>query len=57
MFTAKYRIRQLIWYEWHDDIEEAIAREKQIKRWGRKDKSKLISEHNPQWKDLFPQLA
>lgn len=56
-FTRRYRIRQLVWYEWHGQMEEAIAREKQIKAWSRKRKSDLIAEHNPTWNDLFDDLA
>ena len=56
-FTRRYRIRTLVWYEWHDRMDEAIAREKQIKTWRRSEKSELIAEHNPSWRDLFDELA
>ena len=56
-FTARYRVHRLVRYEWHERMDEAIAREKQIKVWERKWKSDLIAEHNPQWNDLYEELA
>ena len=56
-FTARYRVHRLVWYEWHDRMDGAIAREKQIKVWERKWKSDLIGKHNPHWDDLFDELA
>lgn len=52
-FTARYGVKALVWYEEHDDIEEAIRREKQIKRWHRKWKFELIETMNPEWADLY----
>jgi len=43
----------LVYYEIHQGIEEAITREKQIKKWNRKWKLRLIEENNPGWKDLY----
>ena len=52
MFTAKYKTTDLLYYEEASDIEEAIVREKQIKKWKRDWKWKLIGEMNPQLIDL-----
>ena len=51
-FTAKYNCK-LVYYETFGRIEDAIAREKQLKKWNRSWKNKLISDMNPEWKDLF----
>jgi len=50
--TAKYNITKLVYYEKTNDINVAIAREKQVKGWLRERKIKLIEENNPEWKDL-----
>jgi putative endonuclease len=52
-FTKKYNIYKLIFYEVYDDINNAIAREKQIKGGSRAKKIKLIEEMNSKWNDLF----
>lgn len=52
-FTHKYHCSLLVWYEYHEDIHNAIYREKTIKRWRREWKVKLIEEMNPQWNDLY----
>ena len=51
-FTKKYNITKLVYYEDTNDVEEAIAREKQIKGWLRRKKIALIESINPEWKDL-----
>ena len=51
-FTTKYNINKLIYYEIFNDVNLAIAREKQIKGWLRKKKIDLIESINPEWKDL-----
>lgn len=56
-FTAKYKLKYLLHYEFYSRIEEAIAREKQLKRWHREWKINLIKESNPQMQDLFHQIA
>ena len=56
-FTAKYNCNKLVYYENFGRIEEAIAREKTIKKWKRVWKMNLISELNPHWIDLYPQLV
>ena len=55
-FTKRYNVNKLIYYEATDRIEDAIAREKQIKGGSRKDKLDLITSFNPHWKDLFEEL-
>lgn len=52
-FTKKYKINQLIWYEEHSSIEQAIAREKELKGWRREKKIKLIIQTNPEFLDLY----
>ena len=56
-FTARYGIKTLVYYEIHEDIAEAIAREKRVKKWRRKWKVDLIEENNPEWRDLWPNIA
>ena len=51
-FTKKYDLKKLVYVERFQDINNAIAREKQLKGWHREWKVKLITEHNPQWNDL-----
>ena len=51
-FTKKYNVDRLIYYEVYSEISDAIAREKQIKGWARKNKNDLINQTNPEWKDL-----
>ena len=52
-FTRKYDVTLLVWYETYADINEAIAREKSLKRWRRIWKLKLIEDMNPDWNDLY----
>ena len=51
-FTKKYNINKLVYYETFDTPSDAIAREKQLKRWSRKKKVELIKKENPEFKDL-----
>ena len=51
-FTQRYNAHKLVWCESCHDVNAAIAREKQIKRWGREKKEMLITQLNPEWKDL-----
>ena len=53
VFTSRYRIRKLVYYELTDDIRVAIEREKQLKAGPRWKKEALIDNFNPYWKDLF----
>lgn len=56
-FSKKYGCKTLVWFERHDTIRQAIAREKQIKAGNRKAKLKLIETGNPTWRDLFDDIA
>ena len=55
-FTKKYSVHRLVWYEETQDIEAAILREKQMKKWRRQWKIELIEEKNPHWNDLYEDL-
>ena len=55
-FTKRHGLRTLVWYEAHDGIREAIAREKAIKHWCRARKIRRIEAMNPDWRDLYPDL-
>lgn len=55
-FTRKYNITRLVYYEHFTDVNAAIYREKQMKKWERAWKVRLIEEQNPEWRDLFPGL-
>jgi putative endonuclease len=52
-FTKQYGVHRLVWYEIHTDIVEAIRREKQIKKWNRAWKIRMIEEKNVRWRDLY----
>jgi putative endonuclease len=54
-FTKKYNLHKLVFVEDTSDINDAIAREKQLKNWHRQWKINLIEEHNPNWNDLLKQ--
>ena len=56
-FTSRYGCKMLVWYEPHDRMDDAIAREKQIKAGSRARKLTLIEALNPSWKDLYEELA
>lgn len=55
-FTEQYDVDQLVWYELHSAMAEAIAREKNLKNWPRDWKIKLIENENPYWQDLYQSL-
>ena len=55
-FTRRYDVKWLVWYENHLRIEDAIQREKNLKRWDRKWKLALIEKTNPDWRDLYSQM-
>jgi len=55
-FTKKYKIHNLVHYEQTTDAISAIQREKQLKKWNRAWKIRLIEENNPIWKDLYDDL-
>ena len=52
-FTKRYGLKSLVWYEQHEDVQQAILREKQIKNWNRIWKIELIESGNPEWNDLY----
>jgi putative endonuclease len=55
-YTSEKGIDQLVWFESHDYIDQAIKREKRIKRWLRAWKFALVEEGNPRWADLYGEL-
>jgi len=55
-FTRKYGCKLLVWYEAHDDLQQARLRELQIKKWKRLWKLSEIEQMNPDWEDLYPAL-
>ncbi len=55
-FTKKYGVHQLMYFEMHEDMESAIQREKQLKKWNRDWKIDLIEKDNPEWADLYESL-
>ncbi len=55
-FTQRYSLKNLVYFERHDDILAAISREKMIKEWKRAYKTRLIMAGNPDWDDLYPGL-
>lgn len=56
-FTRKYKVTRLVYLEPHQSIEEAIRREKCLKKWRRQWKINLIENFNPQWRDLWGEIA
>jgi putative endonuclease len=56
-FTKKYDVHNLVYYEQCENIESAITREKQLKKWKRRWKLDLIEKMNPGWKDLYNDIA
>ncbi len=55
--TAKYRIRKLVYFETHETLPAATARERKLKRWRRAWKNALIEQNNPNWSDLTMELS
>ena len=56
-FSQRYEVGRLVWFEPYDDPVNAITREKDIKKWRRAWKLRLIEESNPQWLDLYEQIS
>jgi putative endonuclease len=56
-FTEKYNVVRLVYFEQFDDPENAIRREKRLKKWNRAWKVRLIEENNPNWDDLYRAMA
>ncbi len=57
IFTKKYNVNKLVYYEVGDNVHAALAREKQIKGGSRKKKIDLVNSVNPEWKDLFDEIT
>ena len=55
-FTKRYGIHRLVWFEEYGDVQDAIVREKRMKKWLRAWKVELIEKANPRWDDLFPDI-
>ena len=56
-FTRKYGVKKLVYYEIHEDAENAIKREKQLKKWRRAWKLELIEARNSEWRDLYADIC
>ena len=56
-FTKKYGVHTLVWYEAHETMGSAIAREKALKGWRRTWKLDLIEATNPTWRDLYGEIG
>jgi len=56
-FTKKYGVHNLVWYEGSSSFEAATTREKQLKKWNRIWKLRIIEQMNPEWRDLYTDLA
>jgi putative endonuclease len=56
IFTKRYGVGLLVYYESYQDVRDAIAREKALKKWRRAWKIQLIEPNNPQWRDLYESL-
>lgn len=56
-FTKRYSVHNLVWYESHETMENAILKEKRLKTWERAAKIRLIEQNNPGWRDLWPDIA
>jgi putative endonuclease len=56
-FTERHGVHRLVWFEAHENPTSAIAREKELKKWRRDWKIRLIEEQNPDWHDLYPGIT
>ena len=56
-FTKQHNVKTLVYYEKYDDIQKAITGEKQMKKWNRQWKMRLIDHFNPKWKDLYCDMS
>jgi len=55
-FTKAYDVHDLVYFELHSSMKQAIVREKQMKKWNRSWKVELIEKSNPHWRDLYPEI-
>lgn len=53
----RYKVTMLVWYEVHGTMDTAIQREKQLKKWNREWKLRLVQESNPEWRDLWNDIV
>ncbi len=56
-FSSIYNLNKLVYYEQYIDISQGIEREKQLKKWNRTWKNKLIEKQNPSWRDLYDEIC
>jgi putative endonuclease len=56
-FTKRHEVNRLVYFECFDDIDQAIHREKRLKKWTRAWKISLVEKDNPDWIDLYPEIA
>jgi len=56
-FTSQYGVHRLVWFEQHETMASAIARERALKEWRRAWKLVLIEESNPEWRDLYEEIV
>ena len=56
-FTRQYTVTRLVWFEAHEEMLSAIAREKRLKAWRRAWKIELVESNNPGWVDLYPGIS
>ena len=55
-FTSKYNLDKLVYYEWHNCLENMVQRERQLKEWNRNWKIRLIIQKNPNWDELYNEI-
>ena len=56
-FTSMYKLYKLVYYDYTDDVNSAIAQEKRLKKWKRQWKIDLVAKFNPTWEDLFNKIS
>ncbi|HET7550443.1 MAG TPA: GIY-YIG nuclease family protein [Gemmatimonadaceae bacterium] len=56
-FTREYRVHRLVYFEFHQRMQDAIQREKRLKKWNRMWKIELIENRNPEWRDLWGEIV
>ena len=56
-FTRQYGVKTLVWFECHGSRDSAFLRERQLKKWNRAWKLRLVEEQNPAWRDLWAEIA
>ena len=55
-FTKKYKVSILVYFEEYEEAQEAVLREKRLKKWNRQWKINLINSKNPEWRDLYKEI-